>query len=134
MRRRLTISVLALIALTLVPTAVTRVRTEHQDLFHERARTRQINRLQGVIARLGGPSAILACGTPSSQLEYQSILAWNTGLNVGQVAFHPSRDLRRHRRIVLFVPVGHGWRVQPHNTPPALRAQCRHLRTRTAIS
>jgi hypothetical protein len=128
------IAVVALIALTLVPTAVTRVRTEHQDLFHERARTRQINRLQGVIARLGGASAILACATPSSQLSFQSILAWETNLNVGQVGYHPARDLRRHRPVVLFRPVGFGWHVHPYHTAPALQSQCHHLVARTPVS
>ena len=129
------IAIVALIALALVPSAITRLHAEHKDLYHERARTRQINRLQGVIARVGGPAAVTACGAPASELSFQSVLAWETHLNVGGVAYHPARDIYRRRRpIVEFRPVGYGWRVHPYRTPPALRAQCRHLLARTPIS
>ena len=129
------IAIVALIALALVPSAITRLRAEHTDLFHERARTRQINRLSGVITRIGGPAAVTACGVPGSELSFQSVLAWSMNLNVGGVAYHPARDVYRRRRpIVEFRPVGHGWHVHPYHTRPGMRVQCRRLIARTPIS
>jgi hypothetical protein len=128
------IAIVAVLVLTLVPSAITRVRAERKDLTHERARTRQINRLQAVIAQHGGPAAVTACGSPVSQLSFQSVLAWETNLNVGNVGYHPGRELRGHRPIVMFTPVGFGWRVHPYHTAPALQAQCRGLIARTPIS
>jgi len=128
------IAAVALIALALVPTAITRLRAEHKDLNHERTRTRQINRLAGVIARIGGPSAVVPCGQPASELSFQSILAFSLNLNVGDVGYHPASDVHRRRPTVEFRPVGHGWHVHPYHTPPALRAQCRRLIARTPVS
>ena len=128
------IAIVTLIALALVPSALTRLRAEHKDLYHERARTRQINRLAGVIARIGGPAAVTACGQPASELSFQSVLAWTTNLNVGGVGYHPARDIHRRRAVVEFRPVGNGWHVHPYHTRPGMHAQCRRLIARTPTS
>ena len=47
----------------MVPTARDRVHAERIDLKHERARTKEFNRLSTVVSKLG-PANILACGQP----------------------------------------------------------------------
>jgi hypothetical protein len=116
---------------TMVPAAVARLHDEHRDLVHERGRTRQINRLGVVIGRLGGPARISACGQPVTDVAFQSVLAFELGLNVGHVGYHPQRKIRQHQPIVLFEPVGFGWRIRAYHTLPGNRALCAHMRAAT---
>ncbi len=80
--------VVAVVAL-MVPRAVTAARTEHKDLLHERARTAEIQRLDAAIKAFGGYKFIRSCGDPASDVEYVSILAWYTKLDVGFVGHRP---------------------------------------------
>jgi len=57
----------ALLVLALVPGAIARVRKEHKDLYHERLRTTQIDRLQSTINSLGGYKAVLRVWTSGDQ-------------------------------------------------------------------
>jgi hypothetical protein len=50
----------------------------------------------------GGATRILACGSPTAELGYQSTLAWDLGLAVGAVGFRPQRDVHLRRPVVLF--------------------------------
>jgi hypothetical protein len=127
------IAISVLLAGALVPAAVSRVRDERKDLFHERGRTRQINRLNAVIARLGGVAAIRACGQPTTEVGYQSVMAFAMGMNVGKVGYNPKRNIKAGRPLVLFEPPANGWVVRPVHTSAAKLAQCRGMRTRTSL-
>ena len=110
---------------TLVPSAVSRARIERRDLKAQRARTKEINRLSGVVSRLGGPARLNACGEPLTRLEYQTILAWTLKINVVKIGFKYGQAIHRGNPVVLFTPVSHGgWRVQALHQR---RLSCRSL-------
>jgi hypothetical protein len=113
----------------LIPAAASRVRIERKDLTHERARTRQINRLHSVISQLGGTARIMRCGQPQIPTEFQSILAWNLGVNVGVLYYNASPSKSTNAPAVLFEPHGVGWRV--HATH--VTGSCAQLSARTAL-
>jgi len=121
------------VAGALVPAARVRVRDEHAILTAERHQTRQINRLRDLLTQLG-KARILACGQPVTVLGYQSTLAWEVGLNVGNVGYKPPRAIAVGRPIVLFMPRGYGWEVRPVHTAVADRAACSTLHAQTATS
>ncbi len=127
---------LAVIALVvaLVPHARFRARLAHNGIILGRTWARQINRLQSVIVKEGGPKRILACGQAVTELSYQSILAWETGENVVDVGWNSRTWIRKGKPIVLFEPQGAGWQVRPIHIPAASRARCAGLRTDTAFS
>jgi hypothetical protein len=107
------IVLVAVLVGTLVPSAVSRARIERRDLKAQRARTKEINRLSGVIDRLGGPARLNRCGEPLTRLEYQTVLAWTLRINVVKIGFKYSQAIRHGNPIVLFTPLSHGgWRVQ----------------------
>jgi hypothetical protein len=107
------IALTAVLVGTLVPAAVSRARIERRDLRSQRARTREIDQLSGVISRLGGAAKLNACGEPLTRLEYQTILAWTLRINVVKIGFKYSQAIHHGNPIVLFTPVSHGgWRVQ----------------------
>jgi hypothetical protein len=83
------------------------------------------------VAADGGPAAIRACGQPVSYLGYQSTLAWELGMNVGRVGFHPGRAIDSGRPIVFFKPYDYGWIVHADNQPRSWRARCARLDRRT---
>ncbi len=113
------IVVIAIVAL--VPASASRARAERADLRVQRVRSTQINRLAGVVNKLGGAAALTACGEPLTRLEYQTILAWTLHLNVASVGFKYEQAIARGRPIVLFTPEGRsGWSVQAlHQVKPA---------------
>ena len=113
------IVVIAIVAL--VPAAASRARAERADLRVQRVRSTQINRLAGVVNKLGGAAALTACGEPLTRLEYQTILAWTLHLNVASVGFKYEQAIARGRPIVLFTPEGRsGWSVHAlHQVKPA---------------
>jgi hypothetical protein len=113
------IVVIAIVAL--VPAAASRARAERADLRVQRVRSTQINRLAGVVNKLGGAAALTTCGEPLTRLEYQTILAWTLHLNVASVGFKYAQAEARGRPIVLFTPIGRSsWKVQAlHQTNPS---------------
>jgi hypothetical protein len=119
------IPIVVLIVAALVPSALSRARTEHKDLRIQRARTQQINRLTATINRLGGPGRFRPCGEPLTRLEWQTILAWNLRINVVKIGFKYSPAIQSGRPIVLFTPTSTGgWRVQALHQHAS---QCRSL-------
>ncbi len=120
--------VAVILSLALVPGAVSRIRNEHKDLFHEHARTTQINHLSGFISRLGGKQAVLSCGRPVVNVEYVSIIGWLTGLNDGKVGHRPNFELHQRYPIVFFTPLRNGWASYPWHTRASQVAGCRHLK------
>jgi hypothetical protein len=119
------VALVALVAVSLVPPAISHGRTEHKDLHVQRARTAAINRLAGVVSRLGGATRFKPCGEPLTRLEYQTILAWTLQLNVSRVGFKYGPAIHSSRPIVLFTPLSNGgWKVQALHQHAA---QCRSL-------
>jgi hypothetical protein len=122
------ILVVVALLVTLVPAASSRVKVERADLTHERARASQINVLNGVIARVGGATRVRACGTPVTVIEFESILAWETGVNVG-VTFIPNHLVGNGHPAIVFLPTRHGgWRLVPTNIAPSKQARCAAMR------
>jgi hypothetical protein len=113
-------AVVVVIALALVPPALSRARSEHHDIVGQRSRTAEIGKLTGTIARLGGAARLRACGEPLTRLEYQTILAWNLHVNVSTVGYKYGPAIASGRPIVLFTPLPQGgWLVQAlHQTAP----------------
>jgi hypothetical protein len=121
------IVIVALVALWLVPSAHSRLNVERKDLTHERLRTKWIDHLPGLIARLGGRSRLFACGQPTTSIQYQSILAWDLEANTGELFWTPHLGKAQPRPVVLFQPTPHAWKVQTIDTAPNMRAQCQSL-------
>jgi len=120
--------VVALFAV-MVPQAVSQIRLEHKDIYHERARTTEINKLAATINALGGYKHVLECGHPVLNVEYVSIMAWYTHLNTGVIGYRPLIELN-HRKypIVIFSTFPNGWGVQPYRTPAALKGSCANMK------
>jgi hypothetical protein len=123
-----TAAVLVLVA-ALIPTAVHRGRELRSEIVLGRQTDIQIRRLEGVIARVGGAARIRACGQPVTLVGWQSTIAWETGLNVGNVGYKPGRSIQRGDPIVLLKPHDKGWQMRPIHTAAPDRARCAALRT-----
>ena len=119
------IPVVVVLVAILVPDAIAAIRAEHKDVYHERARTVQINKLAATINALGGYKRVLHCGQPVIDVEYASIMAWYVHLNTGVIGYRPQFELtKKHNPIVLFTPLPNGWAVQPYRTPASLQSSC----------
>jgi hypothetical protein len=127
------VAIAAILIGSLIPTAIERTRGAHSEIVKRRQAAVQINRLQDVIKQLGGPARIRGCGQPVTTVGWQSILAWEVELNVGNVGFRPGRSIDKGNPIVLFKPHMGGWQVRPIHTLPANRVACSSLRTDTAF-
>ena len=109
----------------MIPDAIAAVRAEHKDVYHERARTVEINKLAATINSLGGYKRVLQCGQPVINVEYASIMAWYVHMNTGLIGYRPQFELtKKHNPIVLFTPLPNGWAVQPYRTPASLQSAC----------
>ena len=121
-----------LLLVTLLPAGRNRARVARDEVKQRRDAGKQIDRLHEVIDRDGGPGKILACGQPVSVVGFQSTLAWEVGLNVGNVGYKPGRSIDSGKPIVLFKPEGLGWHVRPIHSPAGMRAACAGLKADTA--
>jgi hypothetical protein len=120
--------VAALLALALVPGALSRIRTEHKDIRHERLRTTEIGRLTATVDRLGGRGAVLRCGKPVTNVEFVSILAWLVHRNVGVLGHRPNFELHLRHPIVLFTQLPNGWATYPWHTYVSKVASCQKMK------
>ena len=119
------IPVAAVLVAILIPDAISAIRAEHKDVYHERARTVEINKLAATINSLGGYKRVLHCGQPVINVEYASIMAWYVHLDTGYIGYRPEFELTKKRNpIVLFTPLPNGWAVQPYRTPASLQSTC----------
>ncbi len=109
----------------LYPYVHTKVNSARRQVVAERSFARQLDRLSDVVAKVGGPSKILSGGQPATLLQFQSTVAWEVGLNVGNVSFRPGGSIARKTPIVLLKPHDHGWQVRTYNIPRAKAACCR---------
>jgi hypothetical protein len=121
------VALVGAVFLILVPAALSRLHDERLDLRHERGRTKVINMLQTAIGRFGGYKHIVYCGEPVTNVEYASILAWDTKLNVGSVGYLPMREIRKGYPIVLFTQLPNGWLAVPIHTPRSRVAACANV-------
>ncbi|MGZ4195773.1 MAG: hypothetical protein ACXVFQ_05125 [Solirubrobacteraceae bacterium] len=110
------VAIAAILIGSLIPTAVTRTRGAHSEIVLRRHDAARIKHLEAVIKQLGGPSRIRTCGQPVTIVGWQSTLAWETGLNVGNVGYKPARSIHKGTPIVLFQLHELGWRVIPIHT------------------
>jgi hypothetical protein len=116
------IAVAVVIVGILLPSAISRARSEHSDIVAQRRRTDQINRLAGTIRRLGGAARLQACGEPLTRLEYQTTLAYELGVNVATVGYKYGQAVGRGNPVVLFTPTDNGWDVKVvHQRLPVCR-------------
>jgi hypothetical protein len=116
------------LVVSLVPVARRRAGVWRTDIVQARQEAKVVERLGGVVARIGGSKRVLACGQPVSGLGFQSTLAWTVGLNVGSVGYHPGRTIRRGKPVVLFKPDREGWQVRLYNLSPRALRRCASLR------
>lgn len=123
------VGAVGVLSLIMVPAAVSRLRAEHKDLFHERERTQVINMLQGAINHFGGYKHIRFCGEPVTTVEYVSVLAYDTKLNVGSVGYILKREIRHGYPLVNFIPTAsvRGWALQNIHTAKPNVAACSKL-------
>jgi hypothetical protein len=121
--------VVAVLVVALAPTARSREQDAGQDLAAAHTHAKLVNRLNAVIDRIGGPAKIRSCGQPVSFVGFQSTVAWEVGLNVGNVGYRPGQSIDAGTPIVLFKPHRLGWQVRTYNVPSPKAARCRALRT-----
>jgi hypothetical protein len=117
------LAALAGLVVSMATPARLRARLFHNGVVLGRTWAKQIDRLHQVIRRDGGPGRILACGQAVTTVSYQSILAWELDRNVAEIGWVPGQWIRQGKPIVLFSPVGAGWRVQAIHAAP----RCRRL-------
>jgi hypothetical protein len=117
----------------LFPTARDRVDVTDQSIVNAHYVSKQLDRLQDVIAKDGGAARIRACGTPVTLVGNQSMVAWAFGMNVGEVGFRIGRAISSGRPSVVFKPHDFGWQVHPFNIARADQARCDRLKTDTAF-
>jgi hypothetical protein len=120
--------VLIVFAGAMFPAARDQLRLERADVKHERARTRLFNELATVVRHVGG-ARILGCGQPNTPVAYQSVLAWNLGVRVGELYVDQTHVARHPHPLVNIYPTRGGWKVfTSHVEAGTEPAACRGLR------
>jgi hypothetical protein len=117
----------------LTPTVRHRADDTRVDLDDAHKHEKQVDRLRGVVARIGGADKVKSCGQPTSLLGFQSTLAWVVGLNVGDIGFRPGKAIDKGEEIVMFKPHEDGWQVRTYNLSGADKVRCGALATDTAM-
>jgi hypothetical protein len=130
--RLASVGAVAILVAVLVPTAQDRVQNAQAAIVQRGQDATQMNRLQAVIARLGGASRIRSCGQPTTLVGLESALAYQLGMNVGYVGHRPGKLIRLGEPIVLFKPYGLGWRVTPIHILRANETRCASLAVQTS--
>jgi hypothetical protein len=112
----------------LVPTARDRLQVARAVIAQAKHDGKEIDRLRHTIDKDGGAHRIRACGEPVTLVGFQSAVAWETGLNVGNVGYKPGREIDRGRPIVVLKPHLGGWQVRPYHLRPQTQASCQSLK------
>jgi hypothetical protein len=120
------IPVAAVLVVLMVPQGIDHARAEHKDIYHERGRTQQINKLGALVTALGGPAKVQACGWPVLNVEYVSVMGWYLHRNTGVIGYRPKIELAKQRPDLYFVPLRNGWSVTPHHEPAG--SPCNRMR------
>jgi hypothetical protein len=126
------VAVLAL-AVALVPTVRNRASITRGEIEDAHRYAAQDNSLELAIKDDGGATRIRACGQPVTGLGHQSVLAWDIGLNVGNVGYRPGKSIDSGIPIVFFRDHDNGWQVLPIHIPASDRAACDRLKSYTAF-
>jgi hypothetical protein len=122
------IALVAVLVGVLVPDAVAAMRVERKDLRHEQDRTNEIGRLGRAVSALGGYGFVRFCGDPSADVEWVSVLAWDTKLDVGYVGHRPRWEIYDQTApIVLFTALPNGWVVHTWHIPASRKLACARL-------
>lgn len=120
------IPLVAILVAVMIPQGISEARAEHKDIAHERARTKEINKLGATINALGGWHRVLACGHPVLNVEYVSIFAWYVHLNTGVIGYRPKLELSQPHPVILFTSLPNGWAVTPYHVPSG--SSCARMR------
>jgi hypothetical protein len=123
------IAVAGVLVAVLIPGAISRLRAEHKDLYHERGRTTVIARLHDAVDHLGGAAHIKFCGEPVTNVEYVSILAYYTHLNDGDVGHRPAFERHLKHPTVFFTQLPNGWAALPWHTAASKVSSCAGLKS-----
>jgi hypothetical protein len=97
------VAVLLVVATPTAWFAQFRVRSAVDSVHSEQVRSGLDRSLQSVIVAVGGRRRLLACGLPSANLGFQSVLGWDLHTAVGQVLFRPERDAKLPDAVVLLL-------------------------------
>jgi hypothetical protein len=128
------VPVVVILAVALAPGALSRERTEHKDLTHERGRATDINMLGRFIAQLGGATHIRSCGVPAVEVAWVSALAWWLHMDVGFITRHTSDAISSTRPHILFQPSSRGgWVVTPYHLRHHNAAVCSLVHARFEV-
>jgi hypothetical protein len=123
----LSLAVLAVLVVLSVPVARSRISFERADLTAARSRAVQIGQLEHAIRHLGA-ARILACGQPHIWIQWQSILAYDLGTNVGVLFYNPASERRHLHPIENMYPRPYGWSFFPTDWSGAKQqARCQGL-------
>jgi hypothetical protein len=123
----------AVLVVAMIPGAHDRLATEHADLVQQHARTHEISLLKSVTNALGGPTHILSCGQPVTDVGYASTLAWIYHIDVGSVGGFQqhveSAELANAAipKVLLEPQPQLGWKVVPWHSQPGQVAACSGL-------
>jgi hypothetical protein len=101
-----------------------RGRVVHNGIRLGRTWTKVIRRLNLLVGHEGGTRGILACGTAVTTVPFQSILAWQLGLNVRQVNWVPDTWIASGKPGVVFTNFYAGWQVRVYHP---MRSDCNRL-------
>jgi hypothetical protein len=128
------IPLVVVLVIALAPSALSRERTEHADLKHERGRSTDINMLGPLIAQLGGATHIRHCGNPAVEVAWVSSLAWWLHMDVGFITRHTSDAINSTRPHIVFQPSSRGgWVVTPYHLRQHNAAVCGQLHARFEV-
>ena len=117
----------AVIVGSMLPAARYQERLEHADLSQQRSRTVLIDRLEGLVTKVGG-ARILACGQPRTPIEFQSVLAWYLNAKIGELYVDQAFINQNPHPLVNIYPIRNlGWKIFPSYVTPAAASRCAHL-------
>ncbi len=123
-------AVVLILSAALVPAARSTAKSLHGEISEGRKYARQVDRLDSYVRSQGGAAAVIRCGQPVSALGFQTVVAWETGLNVGDIGWIPIPSGGTQHAVVVFEPKGFGWVVRPVDSD----ASCDSLRAETPSS
>jgi hypothetical protein len=121
------LAAVVVLGIALAPIVRHRESLWRHEVHHAKTVAVPIDRLQKVVNLIGGGDAVTACGKPVTFVGFQSTLAWNVGLNVGDIGYRPARAIGSLEPIVYFRPIDGGWLVRPIHTPQVDLGACARM-------
>jgi hypothetical protein len=108
----------------LVPDISHQVTLERADIVAQKARTQEIATLNQLIERAGGAAHIRACGDPTVDVAWVSILAWYMHMNIGKVGHRPQKMIREPVPVILFTALQNGWVIHIYHLGALAQGNC----------